>query len=139
MEEWKIKNKKNKKICGEVVCAAAGPIGGGRGYVGGSGCIWRPSWPKMATACPAKRAATSVCPFLSDAKDGHRSDGCGGKGRMAQRQAGRMAQQQTGDAKAQRQAAAVRRAGWREEAKRSNATGSKEEGRKGPKTRASWL
>ena len=75
---------------------------------------------------PRKTRCNVRLPVLSDAKDGHRSDGCGGKGRMAQ--------QQTGDAKAQRQAAAVRRAGWREEAKRSNATGGKEEGEKGRKS-----
>ena len=38
--------------------------GGVGGYIGGRGCIWRPSWPKRATARPLKTRCNVRLPVL---------------------------------------------------------------------------
>ena len=91
--------------------------------MGGRGCIWRPSWPKMAAAHPLqnalKRPFARFGPCMgamakgADQESGLTDQAKGAKAARAKRK----------DARAQREA--TRRV------QRSNATGGKEEGREG--------
>ena len=119
---------KNKKICGEVVLVAARPIGGGRGYRAAAAVSGGLPGQRRRRRAPRKTRCNVRLPVLSAAL-GAKVKAV--KGKRERRTAKRVARQTR-----RRRAEGVRRC---EEEKRSNAMGGKDDGRKGPEIRASWL